>query len=91
VPQGNASRDVKAVLDLIKQDFQNIPNVTERLFEIGAFHRFDGCLSSVVCPNSEFLKQDLKGKHSWLNASSAKLEIRLNVFGMFFLRVQQIL
>jgi hypothetical protein len=45
--------------------------VTDRLFEIRA-HRSDGCLSTVVCPNSEFLKQDLKEKHSWVNASSAK-------------------
>jgi hypothetical protein len=59
------------VLDLTKQDFQNISNVTGRIFEIGV-HRSDGCLFSVLCPNSEFLKQNLKGKHSWLNASSAK-------------------
>jgi hypothetical protein len=59
------------VLDLTEQDFQNISNVTSRIFEIGV-HRSDGCLSTVLCPNSEFLKQDLKGKHSWLNASSAK-------------------
>jgi hypothetical protein len=45
--------------------------VTGCLFEIGV-HRSDGCLSTVVCSNSEFLKQDLKGKHFWLNASSAK-------------------
>jgi hypothetical protein len=45
--------------------------VTGRLFEIGV-HRSVGRLSTVVCPNSEFLKQDLKGKHSWLNACSAK-------------------
>ena len=64
-------RESKAVLDLTEQDFQNISNVTGRIFEIGV-HRSDGCLSSVLCPNSEFLKQDLKGKHSWLNASSAK-------------------
>jgi hypothetical protein len=64
-------RESKAVLDLTKQDFQNIPNVTGRIFDIGV-HRSDGCLSSVLCPNSEFLKQYLKGKHSWLNASSAK-------------------
>jgi hypothetical protein len=31
-----------------------------------------GSVSTVVCPNLEFLKQDLKGKHSWLNACSAK-------------------
>jgi hypothetical protein len=31
-----------------------------------------GSVSTVVCPNSEFLKQDLRGKHSWLNAFSAK-------------------
>jgi hypothetical protein len=61
-------RESKAVLDLTEQDFQNISNVTGRIFEIGV-HRSDGCLSSVLCPNSEFLKQDLKG---WLNASSAK-------------------
>jgi hypothetical protein len=61
----------KAVLDLTEQHFQNILNGTGRIFEIGV-HRFDGCLSTVLCPNSEFLKQDLKGKHSWLNASNAK-------------------
>jgi hypothetical protein len=59
------------VLDLTEHDFQDISNVTGRLFEIGV-HRSDGRLSTVVCPNSEFLKQDLKGKHSWLNACSAK-------------------
>jgi hypothetical protein len=58
------------VLDLTEQDFQDISNVTGHLFEIGV-HRFDGRIST-VCPNSEFLKQDLKGKHSWLNACSAK-------------------
>jgi hypothetical protein len=41
------------------------------MFEIGV-HRSDGHVSTVLCPNSEFLNQDLKGKHSWLNASSAK-------------------
>jgi hypothetical protein len=64
-------RESKAVLELTEQNFQNISNVTGRIFEIGV-HRSDGCLSSVLCPNSEFLKQELKGKHSWLNASSAK-------------------
>jgi hypothetical protein len=64
-------RESKAVLDLTEQDFQNISNVTGRIFEVGV-HRSDGCLSIVLCPNSEFLKQDLKRKHSWLNASSAK-------------------
>jgi hypothetical protein len=59
------------VLDLTEQDYQDISNVTGRLFEIGV-HRSDGCLSTVVCPNSAFLKQDLKEKHSWLNACSAK-------------------
>jgi hypothetical protein len=59
------------VLDLTEQDFKDISNVTGRLFKIGV-HRSDGRLSTVVCPNSEFLKQDLKGKHSWLNALSAK-------------------
>jgi hypothetical protein len=27
---------------------------------------------TVLCPNSEFLKQNLKGKYPWLNAHSAK-------------------
>jgi hypothetical protein len=31
-----------------------------------------GSVSTVVRPNPEFLKQDLRGKHSWLNACSAK-------------------
>jgi hypothetical protein len=69
--KGLVSRENKTVLDLTEQDFQTISNVTGRIFEIGV-HRSDGCLSSVVCPNSEFLLQDLKGKHIWLNASSAK-------------------
>jgi hypothetical protein len=56
---------------MTEQDFKDNSNVTGCLFEIGV-HRSDGRLSTVVCPNSEFLKQDLKGKHSWLNASSAK-------------------
>jgi hypothetical protein len=59
------------VLDLTEQDFQDIFNVTGRIFEIGV-QRFDGSVSTVVCPNLEFLKQDLRGKHSWLNACSAK-------------------
>jgi hypothetical protein len=59
------------VLDLTEQDFKDISNVTGRLFEFGV-HRSDGHLSTVVCPNSESLKQDLKRKHSWLNALSAK-------------------
>jgi hypothetical protein len=42
-----------------------------RIFEIGV-QRTSGSVSTVVCPNSEFLKQDLRGKHSWLNAFSAK-------------------
>ena len=64
-------REVKTVLDLTQQDFQTLSNVTGRIFEIGVDWS-DGCLSTVVSPNSEFLMQDLKGKHSWLNASSAK-------------------
>jgi hypothetical protein len=59
------------MLDLTEQDFQDISNVTGRIFEIGV-QRSGGSVSTVVCPNSEFLKQDLKGKHSWLNACSAK-------------------
>jgi hypothetical protein len=59
------------VLDLTEQDFQDISNVSGRIFEIRV-QRSSGSVSTVVCPNSEFLKQDLKGKHSWLNACSAK-------------------
>jgi hypothetical protein len=64
------SREYKSVLDLTKQDFQTILNVTGRILEIGV-HRSDGCLSSVVGPNSEILN-DLKGKHVWLIASNVK-------------------
>jgi hypothetical protein len=74
------------VLDLIEQDFQGISNVTGRIFEIGV-QRSGGSVSTVVCPNSEFLKQDLKGKHSWLNACSAK-ELQ---FGTFFLPAVKVL
>jgi hypothetical protein len=56
-------RESKTVLDLTEQDFQNISNVTSRIFEIGV-HRSDGHVSTVLCPNSEFSNQDLKGKHS---------------------------
>jgi hypothetical protein len=59
------------VLDLTKQDFQDVSNVTGRIFETGVQRSF-GSVSTVVCLNSEFLKQDLRGKHSWLNACSAK-------------------
>jgi hypothetical protein len=53
--------DPGTVLDLTKQDFQDISNVTGRIFEIGV-DRSSGSVSTVVCPNSEFLKQDLRGK-----------------------------
>jgi hypothetical protein len=59
------------VLDLTEQDFQDISNVTGRIFKIGV-QRSSGLVSTVVCPNLEFLKHDLRGKHSWLNACSAK-------------------
>jgi hypothetical protein len=76
------------MLDLTKHDFQTIPNVTGRIFEIGV-HCLDGCLTSVVCPNTEVLKQDLKDEHSWLN--NAVQKTWLKEFGMFFLRVCWIL
>jgi hypothetical protein len=50
-------------LDLTEQDFQDISNVTGRIFKIGV-QRFSGSVSTFVCLNSEFLKQDLRGKHS---------------------------
>jgi hypothetical protein len=59
------------VLDLTEQNFQDIFNVTDRIFEIGV-QRSSGSISTVVCPHSEFLKQDLRGKQSWLNACNAK-------------------
>jgi hypothetical protein len=59
------------VLDLTEQTFQDISGGHGRIFEIGV-QRSGGSVSTVVCPNSEFLKQDLKGKHSCLNACSAK-------------------
>jgi hypothetical protein len=64
-------REVRTVLDLTQQDFQTLSNVTGRIFEIGV-DRSNGCLSTIVLPNSDFLKQDLKGKHTWLNAFDAK-------------------
>jgi predicted aspartyl protease len=63
--------DQGIVIDLTEQDFQDISNVTGRIFEIGV-QRSSGSVSTIVCPNSEFLKQDLSRKHSWLNACSAK-------------------
>jgi hypothetical protein len=63
--------DQGTVLDLTEQDLQDISNVTGRIFGIGV-QRSCGSISIVVCPNSEFLKQDLRGKHFWLNACSAK-------------------
>jgi hypothetical protein len=48
---------VKTVLDLTEHDFQDIFNVTGRIFEIGV-QRSGGSVSTVVCPNSEFLSQD---------------------------------
>jgi hypothetical protein len=63
--------DQGTVLDLTEQDFLDISNVTGRISEIGV-QRSSGSVSTDVCPNSEFLKQDLRGKHSWLNACSAK-------------------
>jgi hypothetical protein len=60
--KGHVPRESNTVIDLTEQDFQNISNVTSRSFEIGV-HRSDGRVTTVVCPNSEFLKQDLKGKH----------------------------
>jgi hypothetical protein len=59
------------VLDLTEQDFQDISNLTSCIFEI-AVQRSAGSVSTVVCPNSEFLKQDLREKQYWLNASLEK-------------------
>jgi hypothetical protein len=77
------------VLDLTEQDFSDISNVTGRIFEIEA-QRSSGSVSTVVCPNSEFLKQDLRGKHSWLNACSAK-ESSERIWHVKFLLVVKVL
>jgi hypothetical protein len=88
-PMEQQPRIKNSVLDkLTVQDFQEIANVTGRIFEIGV-HRTDGCLSIDVCLNLVFLLQDLKGKHSWLNARSAK-ELFEGV-STFFLRARRIL
>jgi hypothetical protein len=63
--------DPGTMLDLTEQDFQDISNITSCIFKIG-IQRSASSVSTVVCFNSEFLKQDLRGKHSWLNACSAK-------------------
>jgi hypothetical protein len=63
--------DQGTVLDLTEHDFQDISNVTGRIFEIRV-QRSCGSVSTVVCPNLEFLKQDMRGKHFLLNAFSAK-------------------
>jgi hypothetical protein len=74
--------DPGTVLDLTEQDFYDIFNVTGRIFEIRV-QRSSGSVSTVVCPNSEFLKQDLRGKHSWLNACSVK-ELSERVWHVLF-------
>jgi hypothetical protein len=56
---------------LTEQDFQDISNVTGRIFEFGV-QRSSGSVSTAVCPSPRLFKQDLRGKHSWLNACSAK-------------------
>jgi hypothetical protein len=63
--------DQGTVLDLTEQDFQDIFYVTGRIFEIGV-QRSSGSVSTLICPYSEFLKQDPRGKLSWLNACSAE-------------------
>jgi hypothetical protein len=70
------------VLDLTEQNFQDVSNVTGRILEIRV-QCSGGSVSTVVCPDSEFLKQDLKGKHSWLNACSAK-ELSKRVWHVLF-------
>ena len=59
------------MLDLVEQDFQNISNVTGRLFEMGVQRSGDSIVTD-VCPNSVFLSSSMSGKHVWLNAGSVK-------------------
>lgn len=59
------------VLDLVEQDFQNISNVTGRLFEMGVQRSGDSIVTD-VCPNSVFLSSSMSGKHVWLNAGNVK-------------------
>jgi hypothetical protein len=63
--------DNNSVLDLTVQDFTELSIVTGRAFDIGVL-RTDGCLATDVCPNPVFLSHDLKGKHIFLNAASAR-------------------
>ena len=58
-------------MDLTEQDFLVLSNVTGRVFDKGIF-KSNGIVSTDVCPNSEFLREDLSGKHSFLSASGAK-------------------
>ena len=59
------------MLDLTEQDFLVLSNVTGRVFDKGIL-KSNGVLSTDVCPNSSFLREDLSGKHSWLSASTSK-------------------
>ena len=60
-----------SVIDLTEQDFQNISNVTGRLFEMGVQRSGESVVTD-VCPNSSFLSSSMTGKHVWLNAGSVK-------------------
>ena len=68
---GQLSSVSDTVLDLTEQDFQNISNVTGRLFEMGVT-RFGESIATDVRPNASFLSLPMAGKHVWLSASTAK-------------------
>ena len=68
---GQFSSVSDTVLDLTEQDFQNISNVTGRLFEIGVTRSRES-IATDVCPNSSFLSLPMTGKHVWLSANNAK-------------------
>jgi hypothetical protein len=63
--------DPRTVLDLTDHDFHDIVNVISHIFKLEV-QLFDGYVFKFVCRNLDFLKQDLREKHSLLNASSAK-------------------
>ena len=67
------------------KDFLDISRTLGRVFEIGVSHT-NGDLATDWSPHSQFLDQELAGKHVWLNAKSSKeLSERLRHFQSAYL------
>ena len=67
------------------KDFLDISRTLGRVFEIGVSHT-NGDLATDWSPHSQFLDQELTGKHVWLNAKSSKeLSERLRHFQSAYL------